>query len=66
MGSRRVKRIVDVSRLRNYQFPQDVGLMAHLVWAHSYIKMEKFYTVTVYEKECRFFQLDLEALLQIL
>ena len=40
--------------------------MAHLVWAHSYIKMEKFYTVTVYEKECRFFQLDLEALLQIL
>ncbi|XP_022928929.1 puromycin-sensitive aminopeptidase-like isoform X1 [Cucurbita moschata] len=50
MGSRAVKRIADVSRLRNYQFPQDSGPMAHPVRPHSYIKMDNFYTVTVYEK----------------
>ncbi|KAJ8768514.1 hypothetical protein K2173_022609 [Erythroxylum novogranatense] len=50
MGSRTVKRITDVSRLRNYQFPQDAGPMAHPVRPHSYIKMDNFYTVTVYEK----------------
>ncbi|XP_011624834.1 puromycin-sensitive aminopeptidase isoform X3 [Amborella trichopoda] len=50
MGSRTVKRIADVSRLRTYQFPQDAGPMAHPVRPHSYIKMDNFYTVTVYEK----------------
>ncbi|KAH7662914.1 Peptidase M1 alanine aminopeptidase/leukotriene A4 hydrolase protein [Dioscorea alata] len=50
MGSRTVKRIADVSRLRNYQFPQDASPMAHPVRPHSYIKMDNFYTVTVYEK----------------
>ncbi|XP_057519474.1 puromycin-sensitive aminopeptidase-like isoform X4 [Amaranthus tricolor] len=50
MGSRTVKRIADVSRLRNYQYPQDAGPMAHPVRPHSYIKMDNFYTVTVYEK----------------
>ncbi|XP_054824684.1 puromycin-sensitive aminopeptidase [Prosopis cineraria] len=50
MGSRTVKRITDVSKLRNYQFPQDAGPMAHPVRPHSYIKMDNFYTVTVYEK----------------
>ncbi|GMJ04784.1 hypothetical protein like AT1G63770 [Hibiscus trionum] len=44
MGSRTVKRIADVSRLRNYQFPQDAGPMAHPVRPHSYIKMDNFYT----------------------
>ncbi|GAV76097.1 Peptidase_M1 domain-containing protein/DUF3458 domain-containing protein, partial [Cephalotus follicularis] len=44
MGSRTVKRIGDVSRLRNYQFPQDAGPMAHPVRPHSYIKMDNFYT----------------------
>ncbi|XP_022158452.1 puromycin-sensitive aminopeptidase [Momordica charantia] len=44
MGSRAVKRIADVSRLRNYQFPQDAGPMAHPVRPHSYIKMDNFYT----------------------
>ncbi|OVA08651.1 Peptidase M1 [Macleaya cordata] len=47
MGSRTVKRIADVSRLRNYQFPQDAGPMAHPVRPHSYIKMDNFYTVLV-------------------
>ncbi|XP_031381686.1 puromycin-sensitive aminopeptidase isoform X2 [Punica granatum] len=50
MGSRTVKRIADVSRLRNFQYPQDAGPMAHPVRPHSYIKMDNFYTVTVYEK----------------
>ena len=50
MGSRTVKRIADVCKLRNYQFPQDAGPMAHPVRPHSYIKMDNFYTVTVYEK----------------
>ncbi|XP_042020633.1 puromycin-sensitive aminopeptidase-like isoform X2 [Salvia splendens] len=50
MGSRPVKRIADVSKLRSYQFPQDAGPMAHPVRPHSYIKMDNFYTVTVYEK----------------
>ncbi|KAJ6821495.1 puromycin-sensitive aminopeptidase isoform X1 [Iris pallida] len=50
MGSRTVKRISDVSKLRSYQFPQDAGPMAHPVRPHSYIKMDNFYTVTVYEK----------------
>lgn len=50
MGCRPVKRIADVSKLRIYQFPQDGGPMAHPVRPHSYIKMDNFYTVTVYEK----------------
>ncbi|KAG2288231.1 hypothetical protein Bca52824_047835 [Brassica carinata] len=44
MGSRTVKRIADVSKLRIYQFPQDAGPMAHPVRPHSYIKMDNFYT----------------------
>ncbi|KAK1430614.1 hypothetical protein QVD17_13477 [Tagetes erecta] len=50
LGSRTVKRISDVSKLRIYQFSQDAGPMAHPVRPHSYIKMDNFYTVTVYEK----------------
>ncbi|KAM7491420.1 hypothetical protein LguiA_034341 [Lonicera macranthoides] len=44
LGSRTVKRIADVSKLRIYQFPQDAGPMAHPVRPHSYIKMDNFYT----------------------
>ena len=50
MNSRGVKRIGDVSRLRAAQFPQDAGPMAHPIRPESYIKMDNFYTVTVYEK----------------
>ncbi|KAE9607705.1 putative cytosol alanyl aminopeptidase [Lupinus albus] len=39
MGNRTVERIGDVSKLRNYQFPQDAGPMAHPVRPHSYIKV---------------------------
>ncbi|KAJ0859682.1 putative cytosol alanyl aminopeptidase [Helianthus annuus] len=39
LGSRTVKRIGDVSKLRIYQFSQDAGPMAHPVRPHSYIKV---------------------------
>ncbi|KAI3935844.1 hypothetical protein MKW92_020652 [Papaver armeniacum] len=50
MGSRSVKRIEDVSFLRKNQFPEDAGPMAHPVQPHSYIKINNFYTSTVYRK----------------
>ncbi|MFP4306796.1 MAG: aminopeptidase N [Desulfococcaceae bacterium] len=50
LTSRPVKRIGDVRTLRAYQFPEDAGPMAHPVRPASYIKMDNFYTVTVYEK----------------
>ncbi|XP_038874593.1 puromycin-sensitive aminopeptidase [Benincasa hispida] len=48
MGSRAVKRIADVSRLRNYQFPQDAGPMAHPVRPHSYIKVNSYFDVNFF------------------
>ena len=50
MTSRPVKRISDVRLLRNVQFPEDNGPMAHPVRPDSYIEINNFYTVTVYEK----------------
>eukprot|EP00803_Ostreobium_quekettii_P009982 evm.model.scf_576.6 EVM.evm.TU.scf_576.6 scf_576:45484-53102(+) len=50
MNSRPVERIDNVKRLRSAQFPQDSGPMAHPVRPESYIKMDNFYTTTVYEK----------------
>ena len=50
MTSRPVKRIQDVRMLRNAQFPEDNGPMAHSVRPESYIEINNFYTVTVYEK----------------
>ena len=50
MNSRPVKRIEDVSRLRTAQFTEDAGAMAHPIRPDSYIKMDNFYTLTVYEK----------------
>ncbi|KAF5200100.1 Aminopeptidase n [Thalictrum thalictroides] len=49
MGSRPVKRIDDVSRLRNYQFPQDAGPMAHPVRPHSYIKVDNYFAFLSYQ-----------------
>ncbi len=49
-GSRPVKRIADVRLLRTTQFPQDAGPMAHPVRPESYIEINNFYTVTVYNK----------------
>lgn len=50
MSSRAVKRINDVRQLRTYQFAEDAGPMAHPVRPQSYIEINNFYTVTVYEK----------------
>lgn len=36
--------------LRASQFSEDAGPMSHPVRPDSYIKMDNFYTVTVYEK----------------
>ncbi len=50
MGSRGVKRIEDVRLLRSHQFAEDSGPMAHPVRPDSYMEINNFYTVTVYEK----------------
>jgi aminopeptidase N len=50
LNSRGVKRVLTVSNLRSHQFPEDEGPMAHPVMPDSYIKMDNFYTMTVYEK----------------
>ncbi|MBL8260294.1 MAG: aminopeptidase N [Candidatus Competibacteraceae bacterium] len=50
LGSRGVERIEDVRILRGSQFPQDAGPMAHPVRPESYIEINNFYTVTVYNK----------------
>jgi len=50
MNSRAVKRIGDVRNLRAAQFPEDAGPMTHPVRPDAYIKMDNFYTMTVYEK----------------
>ena len=49
-SSRAVKRIEDVRRLREVQFPEDAGPMAHPVRPDSYVEINNFYTATVYEK----------------
>ena len=48
--SRAVKRIEDVRVLRARQFPEDAGPMAHPVRPDSYIEINNFYTMTIYEK----------------
>lgn len=50
LNSRGVKRIHDVKALRANQFPIDDGPMVHPVRPESYIEMNNFYTMTVYEK----------------
>jgi aminopeptidase N len=53
MGSdsgRAVKRIEDVRLLRQLQFPEDAGPMAHPIRPDEYQEINNFYTVTVYEK----------------
>ncbi len=50
MGSAAVKRIEEVRLLRNHQFPEDAGPMAHPVRPASYQEINNFYTTTVYNK----------------
>ncbi|EKD70866.1 MAG: hypothetical protein ACD_46C00358G0002 [uncultured bacterium] len=48
--SRAVMRIRDVIDLRETQFPEDAGPLAHPVRPDSYIEINNFYTATVYNK----------------
>ena len=48
--SRAVKRIQDVRYLRAYQFAEDGGPMSHPIRPDSYVEINNFYTLTVYEK----------------
>ncbi|RIZ66846.1 MAG: aminopeptidase N [Methylococcales bacterium] len=48
--SKAVKRIEDVNMLRSRQFAEDAGPMAHPIRPDSYIEINNFYTLTVYEK----------------
>lgn len=50
MSSKGVKRIQDVNILRSYQFREDAGPMAHPVRPESYVEINNFYTMTVYNK----------------
>jgi len=50
LNSRGVQRILNVRNLRSLQFPEDAGPMTHPVRPEAYIKMDNFYTMTVYEK----------------
>jgi aminopeptidase N len=49
-GSRAVRRIAEVRTLRAIQFPEDDGPLAHPVQPDSYIRIDNFYTPTVYNK----------------
>ncbi|MEP7056772.1 MAG: DUF3458 domain-containing protein, partial [Caldimonas sp.] len=49
-SARAVKRIEDVRSLRQIQFAEDAGPMAHPVRPDSYVEINNFYTATVYEK----------------
>lgn len=50
MNSRAVQRIDDVKILRDFQFREDAGPMAHPIRPDSYVEINNFYTVTVYNK----------------
>ncbi len=50
MTSHGVKRIQEVNVLRSQQFQEDASPMAHPVRPDSYVEIDNFYTVTVYNK----------------
>ncbi len=50
MTSAAVKRIDDVRMLRAHQFPEDAGPMSHPVRPDSFVEINNFYTLTIYEK----------------
>jgi aminopeptidase N len=50
MNSPAVQRIDDVRILKNFQFKEDSGPMAHPVRPESYMEINNFYTATVYNK----------------
>ncbi|ABZ76922.1 aminopeptidase N [Shewanella halifaxensis HAW-EB4] len=50
LGSRAVNRIHAIKVMKNQQFAEDSGPMAHAIRPESVIEMNNFYTVTVYNK----------------
>lgn len=50
MRGHAVQRIKDVKALRARQFAEDQGPLAHPVRPSSYLKIDNFYTATIYEK----------------
>ncbi len=50
MNSPLLNRINAVNLIRNLQFPQDAGPMAHPIRPDQYLQIDNFYTVTVYNK----------------
>ncbi len=48
--SHAVQRIQEVRNLRNGQFPEDAGPMAHPVRPSAYMEISNFYTATIYNK----------------
>ncbi|WP_304164089.1 aminopeptidase N [Phenylobacterium aquaticum] len=50
MRGEAVQRIKDVKALRARQFSEDQGPLAHPVRPSSYLKIDNFYTATIYEK----------------
>ena len=45
-----MQRIDDVSFLKAHQFKEDAGVLAHPVRPDSFVEINNFYTVTIYEK----------------
>ena len=45
-----VQRLEDVAFLRTHQFAEDAGPLAHPVRPESFVEINNFYTMTVYEK----------------
>src|SRR5690606_13183308 len=60
--SRAIQRIKDVRALRRAQFPEDAGPLAHPVRPESYVKIDNFYTRTVYEKGAEIVRMMRETL----
>jgi len=50
LHDRAVKRIEDVRLLRTHQFAEDSSPMAHPIRPASFVEINNFYTVTIYEK----------------
>ena len=50
MTSKGVARIDTVNTIRHQQFPEDAGPMAHAIRPNSYMKIDNFYTATIYYK----------------
>jgi len=50
MGDRAVQRMADVRHLRELQFAEDAGPLAHAVRPDEYLAIDNFYTLTIYQK----------------